>query len=80
MKLHDGQTYDQVLAILGKPDGLAMPSSDKLAVYARWGGPLDPNISSPSIGVTFEDGLVTHVSINGIAVPQTDRPANGMAN
>jgi hypothetical protein len=69
MKVHDHQTYAQVVDILGKPDRVEMApvgNVGKLWVDARWGIPP----AKQTIDVRFEDGEVSQIWAFGIEAPK----------
>jgi hypothetical protein len=73
MKLHDGQTYAQVVEIMGEPEGMLMwANSDRTDVNVWWGA--DPQF----VEVRFKDGLVAQIEVNGIKPPirGTQHPVN----
>jgi translation initiation factor 2B subunit (eIF-2B alpha/beta/delta family) len=83
MKLHDGQTYDQVVEIMGKPDYIGMGHAEsKVTVKLEWAW----NIQQPEledghapasdytphdyVRVGLADGLVNYIDIMGVAPPK----------
>ena len=78
VKVHAGQTYPEVVAILGKPDdgpelshetrNVIGYSPEGLRVWARWGvkpgtpGPL----TMPIVDVSFANGVVTNIYTSNI--------------
>jgi len=63
MKLHDGQTYAEVVAIMGEPKWIAMSSKDYKATTALyWEWPAE------YMSIKLSDGLVAYISISGIDV------------
>jgi hypothetical protein len=68
VKLHAHQTYDDVVAVLGKPDRVKLTSqgTEKLIIAASWG----PEYGSPAIFVGFEDGEVARIAVSGIEAPK----------
>lgn len=69
MKLHDGQTYAEVVAIMGEPKWIAMSSKDdKAATILWWEWPAE---HMPTyVDIKLSDGLVAYISIRGIDVPK----------
>ena len=67
-KLHKGQTYAEVVAILGKPDNVQTTENlSRYGVRAQWGEyGLD---KKPYIGVTFVNGEVDRMTVLHIPAP-----------
>ena len=71
VKLHAHQTYDEVVAVIGKPDQLTLTSegTEKLILAARWGH-YPQRDGFPGIFVGFADGEVDRICVTGIDAPR----------
>ncbi len=72
MKLHDGQTYAQVVEIMGKPTFIeAKQFDDKYCVKVGWTWGKEPFVGTMrnGVGVAIENGLVTKIFVDGIDPP-----------
>jgi hypothetical protein len=71
MKLHSGITYDQAVAVMGKP--IAVDTLDD-GMYVYWGKDgkkwWDKDRHIPGVRVWIENGLVRLITIHGIEVPK----------
>ena len=63
-KVHAGQTYPEVISILGPPRHTYAPEGSVGHLVCRWGPNTDDHapLGTPFIVVTFRNGVVSEVS------------------